>query len=80
LLFPEPGCSSPTFVGSAAQTTALAGMMLHEALMVFHEAGDRRPETTGGELVSFASAVRMGAAATPGTSRAAWPADVVPTR
>ena len=26
---PEPGCSSPTFVGSAADTSALAGLMLN---------------------------------------------------
>lgn len=28
LFFPEPGCSAPTFIGSAAQTAALAGLML----------------------------------------------------
>ncbi len=77
LFFPEPGCSSPTFVGSAAQTAALAGMMLHEALMVLHAVDRRRPGTPGDEQVSFASAVRMGAAATRGTSRVSWPADIV---
>lgn len=77
LFFPEPGCSSPTFVGSAAQSTALAGMMFHEALMILHAAEHRRPGTGGGEQVSFASAVRMGAASTMGTSRVSWPADVV---
>lgn len=79
LFFPEPGCSSPTFVGSAAQTTALAGMMLHEALMVLHGADRGSPETAGQEQVFFASAVRMGTAATIGTSRVSWPADVVET-
>ncbi|MFI5893777.1 ThiF family adenylyltransferase [Actinoplanes sp. NPDC051513] len=79
LFFPEPGCSSPTFVGSAAQSTALAGMMLHEALMVLHAADQGRRDTESGEQVSFASAVRMGAAATMGTSRVSWPADVVGT-
>jgi hypothetical protein len=74
LFFPEPGCSAPTFVGSAAQTVALAGMMLNEALTVLRrppaaEAGDHEP-------VSFASAVRLRAAATLGTSRAEWPVDV----
>jgi molybdopterin/thiamine biosynthesis adenylyltransferase len=79
LFFPEPGCSSPTFVGSAAQSTALAGMMLHEALMVLLASDRGQQETVGGEQVSFASAVRMGAAATIGTSRVSWPADVVHT-
>jgi integrative and conjugative element protein (TIGR02256 family) len=79
LFFPEPGCSSPTFVGSAAQTAALAGMMLHEALMVLHAAGRGRSEGPGDEQVSFASAVRMGAAATIGTSHVSWPADIVQT-
>jgi integrative and conjugative element protein (TIGR02256 family) len=79
LFFPEPGCSSPTFVGSSAQSAALAGMMLHEALMVLCAADHGRRETVGDEQVSFASAVRMGAAATIGTSRVSWPADVVQT-
>lgn len=79
LFFPEPGCSSPTFVGSAAQSAALAGMMLHEALMVLHAADRRHREAVGGEQLSFASAVRMGTAATIGTSRVSWPADVVQT-
>lgn len=79
LFFPEPGCSSPTFVGSAAQTTALAGMMLHEALIVLHAADLRSPATAREAQVSFASAVRMGTAATLGTSRVSWPADLVQT-
>jgi len=60
LFFPEPGCSSPTFVGSAAQAASLAGMMLHEALMVLHAADCGRLETVGVELVSCASAFRIG--------------------
>lgn len=79
LFFPEPGCSSPTFVGSAAQTTALAGMMLHEALMVLHTADLGSSEAAGEDQVSFASAVRMGVAATLGISRASWPADFAQT-
>lgn len=75
LFFPEPGCSAPTFVGSAAQTTALAGTMLNEALIVLShppaaESGAYKP-------VSFASAVRLGSASTLGTSRAGWSADIV---
>ncbi|MGW4420480.1 ThiF family adenylyltransferase [Streptosporangium sp. NPDC004631] len=32
MFFPEPGCSAPTFVGSAAEASALASHMLTEAL------------------------------------------------
>lgn len=76
LFFPEPGCSSPTFVGSAAQTMALAGMMLDEALICLlsaaHDAGtDGQTPTT-----TFASAVRIGAAAIRGTTRASWVPDL----
>lgn len=75
LFFPEPGCSAPTFVGSAAQTLALAGTMLNEALMVL----SRPPAAEAGanEPVSFASAVRLASASTLGTSRTEWPADIV---
>jgi len=55
----------------------MAGMMLHEALMVLHAADVGPPDPSGEEQVSFASAVRMGAAATLGTSRVSWPADLV---
>lgn len=76
LFFPEPGCSSPTFTGSAAQTAALAGLVLNEALTTLSSA-------TGsdgtGDAVAFASAVRLGQAATLGTTRASWPADLVQT-
>ena len=60
MFFPEPGCSAPTFTGGYAQTTALAGLLLDEALLVLsgHAAGDVTPQMTG-----FASAVRIGAAA-----------------
>jgi molybdopterin/thiamine biosynthesis adenylyltransferase len=75
LFFPEPGCSAPTFVGSAAQTTSLAGMMLNEALTVL--SGLPVAEVGANEPVSFASAVRLGAAFALGTSRANWSADIV---
>ena len=78
LFFPEPGCSSPTFIGSAAQTAGLAALMLHEALMVLSQA-DGRTELGGDEPASFASGVRMGAAATMGTSRVSWPPGTVQT-
>lgn len=77
LFFPEPGCSSPTFVGSAAQTAALAGMMFHEGLMVLHAADTPGPESAHEGHVAFASAVRLGTAATLGVSRVSWPADEV---
>jgi integrative and conjugative element protein (TIGR02256 family) len=70
LFFPEPGCSSPTFIGSAAQTAGLAGTMLNEALMVL---ADVRASAT-----SFASAVRLGDASDrQATTRAEWASDVV---
>jgi integrative and conjugative element protein (TIGR02256 family) len=74
--FPEPGCSDPTFVGSYAQTSALAGMLLHEALTVLAhtEAGSSQADNP----TSFVSAVRLGeAAVVHGTSRHSWHADLV---
>lgn len=85
LFFPEPGCSAPTFVGSAAQTAALAGLMLNEAIRVLNrhtqadEAGARAEELPGSET-SFAAAVRLGTASDHlGTSRAQWLPDLVET-
>ena len=75
LFFPEPGCSSPTFVGSAAQTTALAGMMLDEALASLHLAEHDPAPSGSAPRTTFASAVRIGAAATRGTTRASWSSD-----
>lgn len=40
LFFPEPGCSSPTFIGSHADVSALAGMLLNEALAALAEHSD----------------------------------------
>lgn len=75
LFFPEPGCSAPTFVGSAAQTSALAGMMLNEALMVLSRSS--AAEVGANVPVSFASTVRLGSASILGTSRNEWSADIV---
>ena len=75
MFFPEPGCSAPTFVGAAAQTSALAGMMLHEALTVLARPHER--EAAVGP-VTFASAVRLGSSSH-GTSRAMWTSDTVKT-
>jgi integrative and conjugative element protein (TIGR02256 family) len=80
LFFPEPGCSAPTFVGSAAQTSALAGMMLSEALMVLGRETTAVSSPDGGTpgATLFASAVRAGAASDGlGTSRMEWASDLV---
>jgi integrative and conjugative element protein (TIGR02256 family) len=73
--FPEPGCSAPTFTGGYAQTSALAGLLLNEALLVLGEHADHgAARCTAG----FASAVRIGvAAAARGTSRTQWGPDIV---
>jgi integrative and conjugative element protein (TIGR02256 family) len=75
MFFPEPGCSAPTFTGGYAQTTALAGLLLNEALLTLSEHADcdDAPRMTG-----FASAVRIGAAAAArGTSRTQWGPDII---
>lgn len=75
LFFPEPGCSSPTFIGSAAQTTALAGIMLDEALACMESAESGLDNNDSPPHTTFASAVRIGAAAIRGTTRARWKPD-----
>lgn len=75
MFFPEPGCSAPTFVGGSTQTTALAGSLLNDALLALgeHAVSDVAPGAT-----TFASAIRIGAAATDhGTSRVRWGPDTV---
>ena len=49
MFFPEPGCSAPTFTGGYAQTTALAGLLLNEALLALseHAACDDTPRRPG---------------------------------
>jgi len=81
LFFPEPGCSAPTFVGSAAQTTALAGLLLNEALLVLNggKRNSNAEDQTLSNATSFASVVRLGDAATRATSHMAWPSDIVLT-
>lgn len=78
LFFPEPGCSAPTFVGSAAQTSALAGMMLDEATRALTSAGGSDGKSATSATL-FASAVRLGSASTSslGTTRKSWPSDLV---
>jgi integrative and conjugative element protein (TIGR02256 family) len=72
MFFPEPGCSAPTFVGAAAQTAALAGMLLHETLLALHGQTGVSADSTA---TTFASAVRIGEAARHGTSRTQWGPD-----
>lgn len=83
MFFPEPGCSAPTFVGSAAQTSALAGLMLNEALMVLGREmapGAGPDDLDRGRTTLFASAVRLGSASDgSATSRMAWGPDLVET-
>lgn len=75
LFFPEPGCSAPTFIGSASETAALAGMMLNEALAALTDSENDEPNLS--RSTSFAAAVRIGNAATIGTTRHSWPSDRV---
>lgn len=80
VFFPEPGCSAPTFVGSAAQTAALAGLMLNEATLVLerHTGATDSAEGLPGAETSFAAAVRLGSASDHlGTSRARWLPDLI---
>lgn len=73
---PEPGCSAPTFIGSAAEVTALAGMMMTAALDALGHcgpAGSQQPMAVG--------AVRLGAehadiTTTQGTAWLGWPNDL----
>jgi integrative and conjugative element protein (TIGR02256 family) len=75
MFFPEPGCSAPTFTGGYAQTAALAGLLLNEALLVL---GEHAGPAAAGCTAGFASAVRIGAAAAArGTSRTRWGPEVI---
>jgi molybdopterin/thiamine biosynthesis adenylyltransferase len=75
MFFPEPGCSAPTFTGGYAQTTALAGLLLNEALLALSQPA--APEVTP-RMTGFASAVRIGTAAVGrGTSRTQWGPDII---
>ena len=69
IFLPEPGCSSPTFVGSATQANALASMLLWAGVQ----------ELTEYSQPMAAVAVRLpGSGATAGAfDRLTWPNDVV---
>lgn len=71
LFFPEPGCSAPTFIGGAAQSSALAAQLLHDGLAAL---GTLRGPTDGGAAVGM----RIGAAADGhGVARLAWASGTV---
>ncbi|MEV5413169.1 ThiF family adenylyltransferase [Thermopolyspora sp. NPDC052614] len=75
MFFPEPGCSAPTFIGGSAQTTALAALMLNEALGML---GSNSASYSNTGVTVYASAVRIGGAVTgSGISRVAWGPDTV---
>jgi integrative and conjugative element protein (TIGR02256 family) len=73
MFFPEPGCSAPTFTGSAIQTTALASLMFWAAVNELDNPESDDP--------MVATAVRLpGAEAAPaGSGRLVWPDDAVLT-
>lgn len=75
MFFPEPGCSAPTFLGGSAQTTALAGLLLDEALLALRR---NAASVAIPQFTAFASAVRIGAAAIGrGLSRAELASDTI---
>lgn len=67
LFFPEPGCSSPTFVGSHADAASLAGMLLNEGMTLL----------TSRAAPMSAAAVRRSHPARPAVEAFTWPSDVV---
>ena len=77
MFFPEPGCSAPTFVGSAAEVSALASRLLTEALRSL-VASEERPT-----CAMTAITVRQGPTAATGnadvTSVLTWSNDLVRT-
>ena len=74
---PEPGCSAPTFVGSAAEATALAGQLFTAALDAL--SGDGPPDSA---MPMSAAAVRLADPHGPrgrarGVTWVGWPDDLV---
>jgi integrative and conjugative element protein (TIGR02256 family) len=76
MFFPEPGCSAPTFVGSAADVTTLAALMLTEAVRALAaEEGDQQMMTaTAIRHPRVAHGLRHAA-----TESLTWPNDIVLT-
>ncbi|MBY8861223.1 ThiF family adenylyltransferase [Nocardia sp. CA2R105] len=75
LFLPEPGCSAPTFVGGAAQTGALASLVLTEAVQVL--AAD--PATIAPMTVTALRLPDLGCTASNVVDRLSWPNDVLAT-
>lgn len=72
MFFPEPGCSAPTFTGSAVQTEALASMLLWATISELAAQSETDP--------MVALAIRLpGAVTGHGVSRLSWPNDHVAT-
>lgn len=56
--FPEPGCSSPTFTGSAAETTALASTLFISAIAVLADSESQPMSAIGCDLSPSAAGPR----------------------
>jgi integrative and conjugative element protein (TIGR02256 family) len=69
MFFPEPGCSSPTFVGSQADAAGLAGMLLNEGIALLR--ADSEP--------MGAAAVRRTSSVLPSVDARGWKSDAVAT-
>lgn len=67
LFFPEPGCSSPTFVGSHADVSALASMLLNETLAALIE----QPDGMSAVVVRRSNRIR------PAADMRKWASDLV---
>ncbi|MDP4332083.1 ThiF family adenylyltransferase [Curtobacterium sp. A7_M15] len=67
LFFPEPGCSSPTFVGSNADATALSGMLLSEGMTLL----------AASDAPMSATAVRRDSQTRPAVQTASWQSDTI---
>jgi integrative and conjugative element protein (TIGR02256 family) len=79
---PEPGCSTPTFVGSAVEVTALATMMLSAALDALAGPADAAPDAS--QLPMAVAAVRLNTrddrrSTGHGATWLGWPNDTVIT-
>jgi len=76
LFQPEPGCSDPTFTGSAAETTALAAHLMTARLdALAGRAGHRADQPMSAAVVRLDAARSDGGGA--GTSWLGWPDDVI---
>lgn len=76
--FPEPGCSAPTFVGSAAQVAALAAQQLLRVLNLLVDDTDS-PMVATAIRVAPSTPIDPGVAAGSGTVNGSGPRDVPAT-